>query len=240
MQPLIAVPAATFRRSDGALDLLTVERYASLLSSTWVRHVIVAGPMSLGERCNSAERRQLVEIWAKTIGQERVIAACWTRAEIDAALDRGTRVLAMLRAVDGADLIRQLRGLPPGVIAYTNRRYSSAVLTAETVALARADSTLDAVKLSKATFNELRDVRQAGGPDLHLIHGSSRHIAKSLSAGVDVVVSAPLATLPAPWPAPDLADVQRAVDAVQRKLDAVGDHHGRVAAIEANARAALA
>lgn len=237
--PPLAVPAPSFRREDGHLDMLTTQRYAEILASTWVRHVVVAGPMGLGERCTAAERAQLVRLWADVLGPHTVIAACWAQNETEAAHEMGVRALVMLCADDVPDLLRQLVKLPAGAIAYTNPRYSKAVLTGDIVATALERGRLDAVKLSKATLGDLRDVRSAAGPDLHLMHGSSRNIAGSVAAGADVVVSTPLSTLPTPWPTPTIADVQRTADTVQRQLDTLGDHYDRVADIARLARRSL-
>jgi hypothetical protein len=108
------------------------------------------------------------------------------------------------------ELLDAPAALPTGAIAYTNPRY------------------------------KLAQIRAVGGTELQIIHGSSRNIAGSLAAGVNIVVSSPLAALPQPWPTPTLDAVQHIADQLQRTLDAQADHQGRVAIIAELAGATVA
>lgn len=235
--PPIALPAPIFRRADGELDQAANARYSEHVAGTWITNVVVAGPMGTGETCTADQRAAVVDLWARHHPPEHLIVACWDHHELDRTLRRGMRTLVMLRCDTEDDLFRELADLPTGAIAYTNPRYSRAVLTAAVIRAARGHGGMpSAVKFSKVTLDELAEVRAAGGSGLHLIHGSSRHIAGSLAAGVNLVVSSPLAALPQPWPGPTLDATQQSADQLQRVLDAQGEHAARVAAIAKLAR----
>jgi dihydrodipicolinate synthase/N-acetylneuraminate lyase len=151
------------------------------------------------------------------------------------------RALVMLRCETDADLFEALAALPTEAIAYTNPRYSRAVLTPTVISEARRRGVLPStVKFSKVTFAELAQIRKFGGTELQIIHGSSRNIAGSLAVGVNIVVSSPLSALPQPWPAPKLDAVQRADDQFQETLDAQANHQGRALIIAQLAGATLA
>ena len=228
----VTLPAPIFRCADGGLDMAVTARYAEYVAGTWVERVVVAGPVGAGEFCTGDQRAAVVALWARHRPPEHLIVACWERHEVDRALERGMRALVMLRCETDDALFNALAALPAGAIAYTNPRYSRAVLTATVIDEARRRGVLPAaVKLSKVSLAELAEVRAVGGTDLEIVHGSSRDLAGSLAAGVNVVVSSPLAALPQPWPARTLDAVQHAADQVQRILDRQVDHRGRVAMI---------
>lgn len=240
--PPIALPAPILRRADGRrLDLATNARYAERVAGTWVKHVVVAGPMGAGEFCTADQRAAVVDLWAQHHPPDHLIVACWERHEVDWALGRGMGALAMMRCETNGDLFSTLAELPTEAIAYTNPRYSRAVLTPAVIGEARRRGALpSAVKFSKVTLAELAHARAYGGRELQIIHGSSRNIAGSLAAGVNIVVSSPLAALPKRWPAPTLDAVQRTADQLQGTLDAQANHQGRVAIIAELAGATLA
>jgi dihydrodipicolinate synthase/N-acetylneuraminate lyase len=233
----IAVPAPIFRDTDGGIDHDLNARYAKRLGSTWMPHFVIAGPMGLGEACTSEQRAELVQLWTRHVEPERLIVACWTADETRMVTAHGVRALAMLAEDTDDDLLTALRALPPSAVAYTNPRYGRSLITPALLAANRDRTGLPhALKFSKVTIDELAEVRQLVGPDVAIIHGSSRRIADSLAAGVDIVVSAPLAALPDQWPAPTVASVQRAVDELQSILDRLADHWARVAEIDDRAR----
>lgn len=198
----IAIPAPIFRTVGGAIDHDLNAHYARRLGSTWVRHAVVAGPMGLGEACTPEQRAELVELWMRHVEPARLLVACWTPAEIRTVTDSGIRALAMLAIDTDDELLAALGGLPPLAVAYTNPRYGGSLITPELLA-ANADrpDMPAALKFSKVTISELANIRQVVGPGVTIIHGSSRRIADSLAAGVDIVVSSPLAVLPKQWPA---------------------------------------
>jgi hypothetical protein len=196
--------------------------------------------MGAGETCTDEQRAAVVDLWARHYPPEHLIVACWDRHQLDRTLRRGMRALVLLRCDTDNDLFRELAKLPTEAIAYTNARYSKAVLTAAVIGKAREQAGMpSAVKLSKVSFAELANVRAAGGASLYVLHGSSRNIAGSFAAGVNLVVSSPLAALPQPWPAPTLLATQHAPDQVQRVLDAQrtpGTSRGRRKAGPSSAR----
>jgi dihydrodipicolinate synthase/N-acetylneuraminate lyase len=223
------------------LDQTVNARYAEYVAGTWVEHVVVAGPVGAGEFCTAGQRATVVDLWARHHPPEHLIVACWERHEVDRALDKGMRALVMMRCETDGELLDTLAELPAKVIAYTNPRYSRAVLDPAAIGAARSRGVLpSAVKLSKVSLAELAQVRAVGGTDLRIIHGSSRDIADSLAAGVNIVVSSPLAALPRPWPTPTLDAVQRAANQLQRMLDAQTNHGGRVGLIAELAGMAIA
>lgn len=239
--PPVALPAPIFHRADGELDHALNARYAEHVAGTWVEHVVVAGPMSTGESCTADQRAELADSWMRHHPPDRLIVACWERHEVDRVIRWGMRPLVILRAENNDALLTALAELPRGAIAYANPRYSRAVITAAVTDQVRRRGVLPtAVKLSKVSLAELAEVRTAGGRDLQIIHGSSRNIDGSLTAGADLVVSSPLAGLPHPWPAPTLDAVQHTADEFQKTLDAQRDHSARVAVVAELARAALA
>jgi len=239
--PPIALPAPIFRRADGQLDQTTNARYAEHVAGTWIEHVVVAGPMAAGEFCTADQRAAVMDLWAEHHPPEHLIIACWERHEVDRALGRGMRALVMMHCGTDDNLFNALAALPTEAIAYTNPRYSRAVLTPAVISEARRRGGLpSAVKFSKVTLAELARVRTVGGTELQIIHGSSRNIAGSLAAGVNIVVSAPLAALPQRWPTPTLDAVQHTADQLQQTLDAQPDHQGRVAITAELASATLA
>ncbi len=233
----IAVPAPTFRSADGRLDRAATHHYAGRLASTWVNHVVVAGPMGRGEACTPAERAEILDLWLGHFRPHQVISACWCHEDVQVAKERGVRPLVMLQADTGSRLLDLLASVPSEGIAYANPRYSSAVFTAERLREANDRKLLPhALKLSKVSLTELRDATKAVGTGTHVLHGSSRNIASSLEAGAAMVVAAPLAALPAPWPASTISAVQASVDSEQSLLDTCSTHEDRVAAVVEQAR----
>lgn len=238
--PPIALPAPIFRRADGDLDEAANARYAAHIAGTWVEHVVLAGPMGAGEFCTADQRAAVVDLWAQHHPPEHLIVACWELHEVERALRRGMRALVMMRCDSEHDLFGTLAELPNEAIAYTNPRYSRAVLSPAVIGTARGrDELPSAVKFSKVSLAELAQVRTVGGTDLQIMHGSSRNIAGSLAAGVNIVVSSPLAALPREWPAPTLGAAQHAADQFQKMLDAQHNHAARVAVIAQQAQATL-
>jgi dihydrodipicolinate synthase/N-acetylneuraminate lyase len=238
--PPIALPAPTFRHADGELDQVANARYAEHVAGTWITNIVVAGPMGAGENCTADQRAAVVDLWARHHPPEHLIVACWERHELDRTLRRGMRALVMLHCDTDRDLFRDLVDLPAEAIAYTNPRYSRAVLTADVIRQARNHGGMPSgAKFSKVPLAELAEVRAAGGASLHMIHGSSRNIAGSLATGVNLVVSSPLAALPQPWPAPTLDAIQHAADRLQPVLDAQCEHAGRITVIATLARQVL-
>lgn len=234
--PPIVLPAPTFRSHSGHLDHATTDRYAARLADTWIAHVIVSGPMGRGEHCTPAERASLLDAWLRHATPERLIATCWTPDDVQIAQSRRVRPLVMLRGRTEDELVDQLDAAPTHSWVYANPRYSGALLTPEQVSAAAVSG----VKLSKVTLSDLATMRIAN-PDAVIVHGSSRTIAASLTAGADLVTAAPLAALPSPWPTPGLAAIQATVDSTQRLLNELPTHHARVDWITTRAgRAGLA
>lgn len=227
-RPSLLIPVPALRNEDGLLDEDMTVRYASRMTTTWADRFIVSGPMGVGEQSTHEERTKQLDLWAKHVDKRRLVAACWSNADIEVALDRGVQPMIMIHANTQVELLRALESAPSRAIAYTNPRYSKATLNAEIIQKARAQGTLPAeVKLSKVTHNELASIHRAAGAT-NIIHGSSRNISASIESGASAVVAPPLAAVPPPWPRPHISDIQHAVDEVQRLLDACANHQERV------------
>jgi dihydrodipicolinate synthase/N-acetylneuraminate lyase len=239
MLPL-AVPAPIFRDAGGMIDRPLNARYARRLAGTWVEHIVLAGPMGNGEACTSGQRAELLDIWTTHVDPSRLIVTCWTAEEIGLISARGIRPLAILALDTDEKLLAELGALPRTAIAYTNPRYSRSLITPALLATASGRAGLPGgLKFSKVGIDDLARVRRVVGPDVIVIHGSSRCIADSFAAGVTIVVSSPLGALPSQWPAPTVDAVQHAVDGLQLVLDQQNDHLGRVGAIDSMARESL-
>lgn len=228
--PPIVVPAPTFRHPGGELDHDTTSRYAHKLAASWAPHIIVSGPMGRGEHATVGERGVILDLWLQHIEPNRLVATCWTAYDVRVAQLRQVRPLVMLAADTATGLADQLDHSPADGWVYANPRYSRALLTAELVAAAGASG----VKLSKVDYTELRTMRTAN-QQITIVHGSSRNIAASLTAGADLVTASPLAALPSDFPAPDLGVIQRRADTIQQSLDELLTHHARVKSITARA-----
>lgn len=221
----IIIPAATLRRTDGSLDLDGTARYAQRFASTWAPRAIIAGPMGRGSECTPDERSALLDRWCEHAATERLVLACWEREDLDRAEQCAVQPLVMLRAYSRDQLIDQINAAPPGAWLYANPRFSPISIFPE-----RLPSTVAGVKMSKTSSAEIRRMRQTH-PGITIVHGSSRDIRSSLEAGADWVTAAPLATLPDPFPTPDLAELQGWIDRVQQQLDEQADHGERVALV---------
>lgn len=228
--PPIVVPAPTFRLPDAAIDRDTTNRYARRIADTWARHIIVSGPMGWGECSTPGERAAILDLWLQHVEPARLIAACWDTEDVRIAQRQQVQPLVMLQAADEEDLSAQLGDAPSNSWMYANPRYSHALLTPELVAA----TPVDGVKLSKVTLTDIAATR-AANPNTVIVHGSSRAIVASIEAGASLVTAAPLATLPDPWPAPDLDVIQTSANSIQQYLDELPTHHTRVEWITARA-----
>lgn len=240
MAPPIVIPAPTFRDGAGTLDRTLVRRYARHLASTWVQYIIASGSTGLGECATQAERALLLDLWLEHVTPARLIAGCWAPADTAFAVRRGVRPLLILCADSERELIKQLAAVPESGLAYVNPRYSSVRLESRFVSRSVSNFQGSGLKVSKITFDTLREIRAVVGRRVQLIHGSSRDIARSLAVGADLVTASPLAAIPSELPCPSIEDIQCRVDALQVDLDTQADHRARVEAITDCARRALA
>src|SRR5690606_19028054 len=141
------VPAPTFRDGVGELDLGITHRYAERLAMTWAPVVLVSRPMGQGEDMSSSERAGVLDVWRRHLSGGRLVAACWSDADIAHAQDSDVRALVMLQAATTTELVKQIEAAPMGAWVYSNPRYSHAMLTPELIVSSRVSG----VKLSKVT-----------------------------------------------------------------------------------------
>lgn len=217
------VPVPSFRTLSGGLDLASTTRYALSLADTWTYWVLVSGPMGLGEGASHQERTANLDAWLKIWPPEQLIAACWTKEDLDIAQARNVQPLVMVQARSVAELDSQLAQAPANAWVYANPRYSRVPISPARL----RDADVTGVKMSKVTTTELAAMR-AQNPAITIVHGSSRAISESLDAGADLVTAAPLSTLPLPWPAANIRATQTCVNGIQHELDQLPTHRARV------------
>lgn len=236
----LVLPALTFRHPDGQVDAAATVRYARRAADTWTHLFILSGTTTGGHHATTAERAAVVDIWAEVVGTDRITACCWTADDITAAQHR--RVIPMV-AMQNLDNERQaldfLTSLPRPSYVFSHPEYSRATFTPRLAAAAVTARVLPAgAKVSKIRPDRLTELRAATSTAFTLWDGTARHIAASLTAGADGIVTAPLSHLPAPFPRPQAAEVQRAVDATQSRLDELTNRDARTDALFELARRA--
>lgn len=219
----IIIPALTFRTAGGELDEDTTSRYADTAAGTWLDYFILSGTTTEGDTFTVQERAQVLDIWLKTTDPARLVACCWERADVDAALERGIRPMAVMRGLrDEDEAIAFFRTLPAGAFVYSHPMHTSVVLSADLVSLARHRGCLPmGAKISKIPVEEIPLVRAASAYSFTVWDGSCRHMRESYAAGATAVVATALAAVPVPFPRRDLAILQSIVDHWQIKLDRV-------------------
>ena len=96
MYPHIVVPALTIRTSGGDLDEPGTARYARRAASTWVDGFIFSGTTARGYLMTEQERSSVLRVWLDHVAPERVIACCWSRADVDIATRHGVTPIAVI------------------------------------------------------------------------------------------------------------------------------------------------
>ena len=218
----IIIPALTFRTAGGELDEATTTRYAESAAGTWLDYFILSGTTTEGDTFTVEERAQVLDIWLKTTETARLVACCWERGDIDAALERSIRPMAVMRGLrDEDEAIAFFRTLPAGTFVYSHPIHSPWTLDGPLLRRCRAENRLPAgAKISKVSVDFLRQVH-ATANHFVLWDGSSRHLRESLEAGAGGVVATSLAALPRPFPRADLTDLSIFLSSSQARLDAV-------------------
>jgi hypothetical protein len=237
----IIIPALTFRTADGDLDETTTTRYAEKAAGTWLDYFILSGTTTEGDTFTADERAQVLDLWGKTTDAARLVACCWTRADIDAAIERGIRPMAVMRGLrDEDEAIAFFRSLPPGAFAYSHPRHTPTVLSAPvTTAVSEAGFRPSGAKISKLPPGDLLAIRAAAGPEFVLWDGSCRNIQRSLDEGANGVVATPLTVLPDPFPDREIRALQTALTPLQSAFDHASQSKDLVPWLTQTARAAL-
>ncbi len=229
MHPSIVVPVLTIRTSDGGLDLPGTARYAQRAANTWVDRFILSGTTARGYLMTEQDRSSVVRVWLDHVEPVRVIACCWSRADVDNAAAQGVTAIAVIPHCHNDDsALRFFASLPAGSFVYSHPGNSPTVFDAQLCAKARTSGCLPVgAKLSKASHHEIAAVRARAGPSFVLWDGSSRDIAGSVAAGATGVVTTPLSPFPQPFPRRTLAHLQSTLDEIQADLDRLPSRDAR-------------
>lgn len=89
MNPQIVVPALTIRTPEGGLDEQGTAQYAMRAVSTWVDRFILSGSTARGYSMTERERLCVLRVWLDHADPARVLACCWSRADVDNAATQG-------------------------------------------------------------------------------------------------------------------------------------------------------
>ncbi|MCM3884792.1 hypothetical protein [Frankia sp. R82] len=233
----LMLPALTFRTPSGDIDRPTTAAYAYRAAQTWAHRFILSGTTTGGHQTSEADRAMVVELWAETIGVDRLTACCWTAADITHATAAGVVPMIVLRDLaSDHDVLNLFASLPRPSYLFSHPEFSPTTLTPQLAATAQAAGILPAAaKVSKVRPDTIAALRTATGPDFTLWDGTARHIAESLTAGADGIVTAPLTHLPDPFPTDNVTELQAAIDATQHHLDTQHGRDARTAALFAMA-----
>ncbi|WP_250639726.1 hypothetical protein [Frankia sp. AiPa1] len=213
---------------SGAIDRQVTADYARRAAGTWAHRFILSGTTTGGHQASEAERAAVAELWAETIGVERLTACCWTTADITNATAAGAVPMVVLRDLaSDREALNLFASLPRPSYLFSHPEFSPTTLTPQLAAAAQTAGILPAAaKVSKVPTDTIAALRTATGPDFTLWDGTARHIAESLTAGANGIVTAPLSHIPDPFPTDNVTKIQAAIDTVQHHLDT---HHGREA-----------
>lgn len=229
MHPYIVVPVLTIRTSDGDVDKPGTAQYAQRAASTWVDRFILSGTTARGYLMTEQDRSSVMRVWLDHVEPARVIACCWSRADVDNAATQGvTPIVVIPHCHNDEAALRFLASLPPGSFIYSHPGNSPTVFDAQLCSKARNSGCLPVgAKLSKASHPEIAAVRAQAGPFFVLWDGSSRDIAGSVAAGATGVVTTPLSPFPRPFPPRTPAHLQLALDEIQADLDRLPSRDAR-------------
>ncbi|GGM34645.1 hypothetical protein GCM10012275_02390 [Longimycelium tulufanense] len=225
----VIVPALTFRQADGSLDNRTILRYAKRAADTWVDGFILSGTTTRGDLCTVEERAAILDIWLEVTKASRLFASVWTCQDVDEAVSRGIRPLAVMRDLRDREVACEfLTSLPTESYVYSHPLHSRTVLNAEVCALAREGGCLPAgAKVAKVAKTDLTAIRAETGSSFVLWAASSRDVAGSVAAGASGVVATPLSPFSSPFPPRSLPTLQAALDEQQAELDALPSRSAR-------------
>jgi dihydrodipicolinate synthase/N-acetylneuraminate lyase len=211
----VVVPARCPRDPAGNLDEKAIAGYASQLSATWVDYILVSGSAGGGQNLDADQRGRVLDLWLDVAPPGRLIAACWSRQDVAAALTRTVQPMIVLQDLpDRRVALQLLASLPVGAYVYSHPRYTTITLDPVLAHSAASAGVLPAgAKVSKVPTGDIAALRKACGLEFDLWHGSARDISGSIDAGASAVVVTALADLPDPFPPKGVAALQALVDA---------------------------
>ncbi len=229
MNPHIVVPALTIRTPEGSLDKQGTAQYARQAARTWVDRFILSGTTARGYSMTEQERLCVLRMWLDHTDPARVLACCWSRADVDNAAAQGVTPIVVIPHLHNDDAtLRFLASLPAGSFIYSHPGNSPTVFDAQLCSKARSSDCLPVgAKLSKVSHREIAAVRAQAGPSFILWDGSSQDIAGSIVAGATGVVTTPLSHITQPFPPRNLTELQPALDEVQEHLDRLPSRDAR-------------
>jgi dihydrodipicolinate synthase/N-acetylneuraminate lyase len=229
VNPHIVVPALTIRTPEGSLDTQGTAQYARRAASTWVDRFILSGTTARGYSMTEQERLRVLRVWLDHTDPARVLACCWSRADVDNAATQGvTPIVVIPHLHNDYAALRFLASLPAGSFIYSHPGNSPTVFDAQLCSKARSSDCLPVgAKLSKMSHREIAAVRAQAGPSFILWDGSSQDIAGSIAAGATGVVTTPLSPITQPFPPRNLAQLQAALNEVQTHLDRLPSRDAR-------------
>jgi dihydrodipicolinate synthase/N-acetylneuraminate lyase len=229
VNPHIVVPALTIRTPGGSLDRLGTAQYARRAAKTWVDRFILSGTTARGYSMTEQERLCVLRVWLDHTDPARVLACCWSRADVDNAIAQRVTPLVVIPHLHNDDAaLHFLASLPAGSFIYSHPGNSPTVFDAQLCSKARSSDCLPVgAKLSKVSYREIAAVRAQAGPSFTLWDGSSLDIAQSIAAGVTGVVATPLSPFAQPFPPRNLAQLQPALNEVQAHLDRLPSRDAR-------------
>jgi guanylate kinase len=235
--PGLIVPVVTPSSPGRGLDARAVVSYARRFA-VWHPSAVplVAGSYGRGAELDPADRRTLVRLWTEALGPRSLAVAAYDAAEVDRMVEDGRWPVFVPPAGSSVRSLRQhLGGLLPEVWIYSHpNRY--VVDPGDAVRLGPRG-----LKLAKCRLDRLAEVRAAVGPDADLWHATARDPAGSRAHGATSLVAACLADLPLPSPAPRSPnEIGWVATRALRRLDLLGGHDHRVAALEESVRKQLA
>lgn len=242
MDTRVVVPALTLRDERMRIDVQGIRRYAARAVATWVDRFILSGTTAGGSEMEPEERAAVVDLWLEHAAPTRLLACCWTDADVAHAEARGVAPLVVMQQIDSRAAAEAfLQSLPAGAFVYSHPAHSATVLDPELCAEAVRSGNLPVgAKLAKVSGSDIAAVRASAGPAFELWDASSRNIAASAEAGASGVVATPLGPIASPFPSRQLDAVQQAIDHVQADLDGLPSRSARAQHLERCAAAAEA
>jgi dihydrodipicolinate synthase/N-acetylneuraminate lyase len=229
VNPHIVVPALTIRTPEGSLDRQGTAHYARRAASTWVDRFILSGTTARGYSMTEQERLCALRVWLDHTDPARVLACCWSRADVDNAIAQRVTPLVVIPHLHNDDAaLHFLASLPAGSFIYSHPGNSPTVFDVQLCSKARSSDCLPVgAKLSKVSCREIAAVRAQAGSSFILWDGSSLDIAQSIAAGATGVVATPLSPFAQPFPPRNLAQLQPALNEVQAHLDRLPSRDAR-------------
>jgi hypothetical protein len=161
----IVVPALTIRTPEGSLDRQGTAQYARRAADTWTDRFILSGTTARGYSLTEQERLCVLRVWLDHTDPARLLACCWSRADVDNATTQRVTPLVVIPHLHNDDAaLRFLASLPAGSFVYSHPGNSPTVFDAQLCSKARSSDCLPVgAKLSKVSCREIAAVRAQAG-----------------------------------------------------------------------------